>query len=132
MVFAFCLLPMERGEVNDANETNTGGGSSIGGNVGTGGGRFIGRDSKQVASELNLNLAGDADRLILFQLSQLSVRIEFIERDVLDLKAELMRWQSSRMPSVTPMSTSAIIAIILSCFLLVIIISVVLFLMVKR
>lgn len=75
------------------NETNTGGGAVIAGDVGTGGGEFVGHDDKRIENEFNLNFSSEADRLILFHLNQLSLRLSFVERDILDMKTgRYQRW----------------------------------------
>lgn len=62
-------------------EINTGGGSAIRGNIGTGGGNFVGRDSISYENNEYLQFIHD-------QLMDVKVRVEFIEHAIEDSKAK--------------------------------------------
>ena len=62
-------------------EINTGGGSAIRGNIGTGGGNFVARDSISYENNEYLQFIRD-------QLMDVKVRIEFIEHAIEENKAK--------------------------------------------
>ena len=74
-----------------AEKIHTGGGSAIGGNVGTGGGNFTGRDSQR--TDVNISLENNDILLRLqTQLSRLADTTAFefkmLERDIQDIQRE--------------------------------------------
>jgi len=62
-------------------EINTGGGSAIRGNIGTGGGGFVGRDNISYENNEYLQFIRD-------QLMDVKVRVEFIEHAIEESKAK--------------------------------------------